>query len=408
MFCLCCQGPQFRLVPNWGNAGHSTNYLSFLQRNRRFFTRSFSAVEVVAYDREKQPEQHSFTVSYLINACGLSPEIAASLSKKVAFETTEKPDSVLALLRNNGFTNAHISKLVKKSPAVLVGSVEETLLPKLEFFHSVGISGTDLANILSSNPIILRRSLEKQIIPNYNFLKSLVSNNEKVVTVWKRALRLHDVSKTVVPNISALRGIGVTQSSISALVISNPGVLCEISEKFDVSVKKVIEMGFNPSNRAFVDALVAIRNMTDNSWEQKLTVYRSWGWSENDFWLAFRSFPRCMTLSVENINIKMDFYVKKMGWRPSAVARTAVALAYSLEKRIIPRCSVLRVLLFKGLIKENINMYSVLVPSEKGFTDKFLFRYQEQVPQLFDIYQGKIDLSELGIGFEHRPEANER
>ncbi|XP_031268363.1 transcription termination factor MTERF15, mitochondrial-like [Pistacia vera] len=393
MFRLCCKRPQFQLVPNWA---YSSIHLSFVLQNTSLFSKSFSSVEVVAHDREKQ---HSFTVSYFINSCGLSPEIAASLSKKVAFETSEKPDSVLGLLRKNGFSEAHISKLVKKKPKLLLGRVEKTLLPKLEFFHSVGISGIDLANVLSSNPGILCQSLEKEIIPNYYFLKSLVSNNEKIVNVWKRATFLHDVQKNVVPNISALKGIGVTHSSFSTLVASNPGVLCESSEKLDESVKRVIEMGFNPSTSAFVNALVAVMAMTDNSWEQKLKVYRSWGWSENDFWLAFRSYPTCMILSVENINTKMDFYLNKMGWQPSAIARTPSALAFSLEKRIIPRCRVFRFLSLKDLIKKKISLSYVLNFSEKVFADNFLSNYQEQVPQLFDIYQGKVDLSELGIGF---------
>ncbi|XP_031273764.1 transcription termination factor MTERF8, chloroplastic-like [Pistacia vera] len=407
MFCLCRKILQFQLIPNWGNTASSTIHLSFRLQNTSLFSKSFSSVEVVAHDRKKQPKQHSFTVSYFINSCGLSPEIAASLSKKVAFETPENPDSVLGLFRKYGFTDAQISKLIKKRPEVLVSSVEETLLPKLEFFHSVGISCTDLGNVLCSNPFFWRSSLEKQIIPNYNFLKSLVSNNEKIVDVWKRAIHLHDAQKRVVPNISALKGIGVTQSGISALVTSHPSVLCERSEKFDEYVKKVIEMGFNPSTSAFIHALTAVTSMSNNTWEQKLKVYRSWGWSEIDFWLAFRSIPRCMTLSVENINSKMDFFVNKMGWQPSEVARTPVALSYSLEKRIIPRCRVLRVLLLNDLIKKNFSMSYVLQTSEKLFTVNFLSKYQEQVPQLFDIYQGKFDLSELGIGFEQKPEANQ-
>ncbi|XP_031249766.1 transcription termination factor MTERF15, mitochondrial-like [Pistacia vera] len=165
-------------------------------------------------------------------------------------------------------------------------------------------------------------------------------------------------------------------------------------------------MGFNPSTIAFMDALITVAGMTENSWEQKRKVYRSWGWSENEFWLAFRSHPRCMTRSVENINTKMDFFVNKMGWQPSAVARTTRALCCSLEKTIIPRCRVLRVLLFNDLIKNNLSMSSVLKATEKHFIDKFLSKYQEQVPQLFDIYQGKVDLPELGIGFEQKPEAN--
>ncbi|KAJ4727619.1 Transcription termination factor like [Melia azedarach] len=408
MFCLRCKRLQLQLlrVSNGRNVVQSTTHLRFFLHNKSLLVKSFSSVGVVTYDKEKQQKEHSFTVSYLIKSCGLSPEIAGSVSKKVNFETPEKPDQVLGILREYGFTNKHISKLVKKYPDLLVGRAEKTLLPKLEFFHSVGISGADLANILSSNPTILGRSLEKQIIPNYNFLKSLLCNDAKIVGTLKRAVYLHDVEKHIAPNISALRGIGVPKSGIASLVISNPGVLCENSEKFDESVKRVVDMGFNPSTGAFIHALVAVSTTTDLTWEQKVAVYRSWGWSENLFWLAFRKYPRCMTLSVENITAKMDFYVNKMGWPPSAVARVATVLAYSLEKRIIPRCSVIRVLQVKGLIKEKFSLSSVVMSSDKYFTDTFVSKYQNQVPQLLNIFQGKTVLLELGIKFEQKSEVN--
>lgn len=404
MFGLSCHCNRLLLlrVPNARYAGNSTTPLRFVLHNvnRLLVAKPFSSIVAVTCENEKQNKEHSFTITYLIKSCGLPPDVAASLSKKVNFETPEKPDLVLSILREHGFSDKHISKLVKKCPYLLVRRVDKTLLPKLEFFASVGISGTALADVLSSNPAILGRSLKKQIIPSYKFLKSLLSDDAKIVGALKRAAYLHDVEKYISPNISALRDIGVTKPCISSLVISNPGVLCETSNKFDESVERVINMGFSPSSGVFVHALVAVSTTTDQTWKQKVAVYRSWGWSQNEFWLAFKKYPRCMTLSVENINAKMDFYINQMGRQPSAVARVATVLAYSLKRRIIPRCSVIRVLQLKDLIKENFSLSSVVISSDEYFTDAFVTKYQEQVPQLLDIFRGKIELSELGIEFE--------
>ncbi|KAK3194017.1 hypothetical protein Dsin_025327 [Dipteronia sinensis] len=156
-------------------------------------------------------------------------------------------------------------------------------------------------------------------------------------------------------------------------------------------------MGFKPSESAFINAIVAVCTTSNKSWEQKLEIYRSWGWSENDFSFAFRKCPRCMTLSIDNITRKMDLFVNNMGWEPSAIAKVSTALAYSLENRIIPRWSVIKVLLLKGLIKEKIRLSTMVSTSDKYFIDNYVTKYKKQVPHLLNIFQGKIGLSDPGF-----------
>lgn len=97
----------------------------------------------------------------------------------------------------------------------------------------------------------------------------------------------------------------------------------------------------------------------------------------------------------------MDFLVNKMDWVSVAIARNPMVLSLSLEKRIIPRFSVIQVLLSKGLIRKDFHIGTVWLRSEKHFLISFVTKYQEDVPQLLSIYQGKMSLSELGFGFEH-------
>lgn len=77
-------------------------------------------------------------------------------------------------------------------------------------------------------------------------------------------------------------------------------------------------------------------------------------------------------------------------------------LTYSLEKRIIPRCSVIRVLLSKGLINEETQICSsyLVIRSNKSFLDTFVTKHLDQVPQLLNIFLGKMTIGELGLGFE--------
>ena len=156
-------------------------------------------------------KQHSFIVSYLINSCGLSIETAISTSKKVQFENPKNPDSILALLKNHGCNNTHISKIVAKLSLLLLANPKKTFFPKLQFLGSVGLSHVNLAKILASNPSILHRSLENNLIPTYNLPKGVKIGDENVPKVVVRHCWIpsEDLKKTIAPNVKLLREVGV-------------------------------------------------------------------------------------------------------------------------------------------------------------------------------------------------------
>ncbi|RVX19175.1 hypothetical protein CK203_008740 [Vitis vinifera] len=369
------------LIPKWWQAD-STTQLHFLRNTTPFIIRLFSA-----------SNQHSFTVSYLVKSCGLSPETAISASEKIHFENPKNPDSVLALLRDSGCTNTHIAKIVTKLPSLLLVNPEKTLLPKLEFFRSMGLSSADLASILSSEPSILNKSLEKVLIPKHNFLKSVHVNNEGAMKILKRS-SWSSSGKTIAANIAVLREIGVPISHISFLVVRYH-TICQKSDKFSENVKKVVEMGFNPLKFTFVNALQAFCQMTESTRQQKMEMYRRWGWSEDEIVSAFRSRPQCMQLSEKKVTKVLDFLVNKMGWQPAVVARAPVAICLNFEKRVVPRCSVVKVLLLKGLVKKDLRLDHFLSLTEGNFLDKYVIKYEDDIPQLLDLYQGKLKAEEL-------------
>ena len=375
------------LIPKWWQAD-STTQLHFLRNTTPFIIRLFSA-----------SNQHSFTVSYLVKSCGLSPETAISASEKIHFENPKNPDSVLTLLRKSGCTNTHITKIVTKLPSLLLVDPEKTLLPKLEFFRSMGLSSADLASILSSEPSILNKSLEKVLIPKHNFLKSVHVNNEGAMKILKRSSwsSSGNLEETIAANIAVLREIGVPISHISFLVVRYH-TICQRSDKFSENVKKVVEMGFNPLKFTFLDALQAFCQTTESTRQQKKEIYRRWGWSEDEILLAFRTRPECMRLSEKHVMKVLDFLVNKMGWQPAAVSRDPVAICLNFEKRVVPRCSVVKVLLLKGLVKKVMRSSTFLKLTERDFLDKYVIKHQDNVPQLLDLYQGKVSFAELGYG----------
>ncbi|KAK3019653.1 hypothetical protein RJ639_004036 [Escallonia herrerae] len=180
---------------------------------------------------------------------------------------------------------------------------------------------------------------------------------------------LHDVQSNLAPNVALLKQVGVPQLYISIAVLKYPHIMSTETHRFDDSVKEVLKMGFDPSKVCFVQALSVICGQSKLSWEHKKVVYKRWGWSDHEISFAFRKHPLCMIKSESKIMNVMDFLVNKMGFQSSAIVRAANVLYYSLEKRIIPRCSVVRFLVLKGLLnKVPTLVLSLMVPDfDSGF-----------------------------------------
>ncbi|XP_043714905.1 transcription termination factor MTERF15, mitochondrial-like [Telopea speciosissima] len=345
--------------------------------------------------------ENPFVVSYLISSCGLSPAAAISASKKVDFESSDRPDSVLALFRNHGFTEAQISSLIRKYPLLLLACPTKHLLPKLEFFHSFGVSSPNIPKILTNDPRVLFFSLENKIIPSFNFLKSLVGTVENVVFSLKRQARFISCDiQNVARNIAILRENGMPEFNIVRLLTYHAQTMTSKNDRFKQKLEDLQQMGFDPSKYLFIVALHGLTSMNKSTWKQKLDAYRSWGFSENEIIMAFRRYPWFMTLSEKKIMSHMNFFVNKMGWELAVIITYPQLLGLSLEKRILPRCSVLRVLILKGLVKEDLKMGRLLKISEKNFLEKFVTKYEKEVPRLCDLYKGNISLLGLGDGSE--------
>lgn len=371
--------------------------------NRRSYTsscisQSYGLTLESAISSEISSNRDSYTASYLINSCGLSPETAILASGKVSFETTEKPDAVLSLLRNNGFSETQIANLVRKRPSLLLSSPQNTLLPKLEFFHSIGFTNTGIARAVSKDPTLLTRSLKNQILPNYNFLRSVLKSNEKVVAATRRTtwIFLEDYTKNLEPNIVFLRGVGLPESCVILLLTHFPEAVMLKHDQFKETVAKVKGMGFDPMKSQFVLAVHVFSGEGNKSiWDRCCEVYKNWGWSEDDILMAFRKQPNCMILSEKKITRAMDFLVNKMGWPSRLIASCPAVLLFSLEKRIIPRCYVIQALSVNGLIKKDVSLLTVMIPAEKYFLERFVTKYEEELPQLWGVYQGEVHVSEL-------------
>ncbi|KAJ8635211.1 hypothetical protein MRB53_009478 [Persea americana] len=335
------------------------------------------------------------TLSFLINSCGLTQESALSVVKKAPLKTIEKADLVLSFFRAHGFSETHISTLITRRPKLLLSNVDKTLKPKFQFILGLGLPCCHIARLITSHPYILSRSLKKQIIPACHQFKRLVGSDENVLRVIKTTLWVLtcDSQRRILSNVSILMKHKVPHPRIVKLVVGNPRALKGKSLRFSGIVKAVEGMGFDPSRWAFVKAVLAFTVMSKSGWERKMEVYRSLGWSDSEILAAFKKQPMCMISTEKKIRKGMDYFMNEMGMTPSVISQCPNIILHSLEKRVIPRHFVRQVLTSRNLVSENYSISSIMIMSEKNFLDRFVTKYEEQVPELLMDYRSRMQLA---------------
>jgi mTERF domain-containing protein len=213
--------------------------------------------------------------------------------------------------------------------------------------------------------------------------------DENVVKMLRYQLRIlaYDFDKCIAPNINLLTDIGAPKTRILQMLLRYPNVFCVNHPNFKGAVEAAIGMGFKPVNAKFNDALRILCVLSKATWDRKVMIYKSWGLSDDEVGIAFRSFPISMSLSEEKITKAMDIFVNEMGRNAADVARSSYVLGYNIENRIKPRCRVIKLLISKGFLKESISLGSFLLAGETLFVEKFVSKYEDKVPELLRIYQ---------------------
>jgi mTERF domain-containing protein len=177
---------------------------------------------------------------------------------------------------------------------------------------------------------------------------------------------------------------------VARVVVNNyPDVAFRNHSRFVEAVNFVKEMGFDPLKSNFVLALQGIVKMDKETWESKLKIFERWGWSKDIYVLAFQRYPQYILISEKKIMKTMNFLVKDMGLTPEDIARIPGILNRNLEKTIMPRCAVVKILKSRGLIKSSLSLSSFIIISEKKFLERYVTRYQKDLPLLLDAYKGQ-------------------
>lgn len=307
-------------------------------------------------------------------------------------KSIDKPERVLKFFRKSGFSDTQIAKIVRRQPSLLLADPEKSLKPKLDVFTSVGASNDTVVNIISKCPGILMRSVENGLVPMFELLKSVMGSDEETLNFLEKygSLWLASVN-TLGANVVVLREMGMPASAIGKFIKSNAYALMAAPERFKSMADRALEMGFDMEKFNFGDAIRAFIAITEDNWKKKVEVFRKWGWSDEDFVSAFKKQPKIMLVSEKKIDGIISCLVDKLGVESSVVARLPYILLYSLENRIIPRCSVIQVLVSECLVeKKDCNFLYYLMIPEQQFFETYMVKHKDILSELMDVYSIKF------------------
>ncbi|KAF8117684.1 hypothetical protein N665_0008s0039 [Sinapis alba] len=390
MYSLILRGRSLVQLQKWRS--FNVPSVTLFQNASTPFSSASSVSDVIPRDGRKG---NNFTVSYLVGSLGLPTKLAESISRRVSFEDKRNPESVLSLFRRHGFTDSQISTIITDNPRLLLLDAEKSLAPKLNSLRSRGASASELTEIVSKVPKILDKREGRSINLYYDVVKDIVEAD--------KSSKEYEMS-----------------------CIDEP--ICG-KQRFEVSLKKVIEMGFDPTTSKFVSALRMLYQMSEKTIEEKVAVYKSVGFTVETIWEMFRKYPfslaysekkiistfetflglgvtrdeftvmvmsspQCIGFSAEALKRKTEFLVEKMNWPLKALVLRPQVYNYSMEKTIVPRSNVIGALMSRRLLRDGVRepppLPSVFACTDKAFLNRYVLKLddKELVAELMAIFTG--------------------
>ncbi|KAL3340008.1 hypothetical protein AABB24_028563 [Solanum stoloniferum] len=340
------------------------------------------------YSSTATPAPTHFLVKYLVDSLGFSNEEAASTSSKVTSRKNLKnADSVINFFKQNGFDNTQMKIMVSRVPKLLFRDVSKTLKPKFQCLMDLGLSGSDLVDAIAKDSHIFDTGLDTHLRPTIDFLRRILGSNENVVKALKRfpwllSFRALHIMEN---NLLLLKNHGVPDERIKKLMLRNPSYFAQNPERIKGLLHRM-ENDFRVprDSSSFIYGCHVLNSQNKSKLEKKFGIFKSFGWSDDDILELFRKLPFCVGLSEVRIHKALNLFMKELGLGPAYLVSHPAILGFSMEKRVVPRMQILKILDEKKVKRRKLDLYYALTLTETKFIDYFVQPYKDQMPDLYE------------------------
>lgn len=198
-----------------------------------------------------------------------------------------------------------------------------------------------------------------------------------------------DIEGVAKPNLAFLQQCGIGACEIpgmnlysSRLFIMNPKSLQEAAERVE-------ELGLKRGSQMFRRALALVAFMSKEDVTRKLELFQKFGFSQDQVLVIVRKAPLVLPLTEEKIRRVMHFLMRDVGLEAPYIVQRPALFMYSLERRLLPRHWLLKVLREKGLLNVDVDYYYTAKLAERIFLQKFMHPFKDRVPGLADDYASR-------------------
>ncbi|KAM0936866.1 putative transcription regulator mTERF family [Dioscorea sansibarensis] len=343
------------------------------------------------------PKSNTLILNYLTQTFGVSEtRILSSLNVPHA-ENLDGPNSVVDLFKQYGLLDADICKAVQVCPQILFLNAEKNLKPKLQFFRDLGFTGPQMSLFLSKSATMLTHSLDKRIAPSVDVLRGILSTRDLLRVLGRCPWIIkEDPALKLIPNISFLKNTcHIDRSQLLMLLVRQPSLFVMRQSALQDLVYRISEMGVSVDSRMFAQALYSFSCMSPETFKKKFDLLHSYGFSEEQTTLLFQKAPAVLRTSKKKLKSGLEFFMNELGIDHCKLLRYPASLMYSMEKRVVPRYSVLEVLYSMKLLEKGDQVLSAILLSEEEFLKKYVWKHIETVPQLLGAYKLKTEVVPL-------------
>ncbi|TKW35854.1 hypothetical protein SEVIR_2G402501v4 [Setaria viridis] len=160
-------------------------------------------------------------------------------------------------------------------------------------------------------------------------------------------------------------------------------------ESLKEAVQRVQELGIARGAGIFTLALAVVALTSKDVFGKRIRLLHNFGFSKDDVLTLAKKQPLVLGLSEQKVQGNLDFLMKDVGLEVSYIVRRPALLNYSVERQLLPRHCLIKVLKEKGLLKGKLDYYLTAAMAEKIFVEKFVRPFKNHVPGLTDDYASK-------------------
>ncbi|PVH62407.1 hypothetical protein PAHAL_3G286300 [Panicum hallii] len=168
------------------------------------------------------------------------------------------------------------------------------------------------------------------------------------------------------------------------------GVLGMAPNRIAVIFEDLEALGLPITDPRFVGCFACMSMLKRETIWRRMALYQCFGLSQCQVARAVMTQPQLLNLTDGNIQRKLLFFQDELKIALPQVIALPKILTFSVEKNILPKCAVLSLLMREWKIQRSINLLGSLGVSAKDFSERYVKKYEKDLPDVVRAYEGKL------------------